>query len=67
MRMHRSIWCLAALGFAVFVGQGGIFGSPTPDQRKELANIQKEVSKAGGLVTKKEYQEAEKKIGRAHV
>lgn len=60
MWIHRGVWCLAALGLATFIGQGGLHGAPSPEQRKELANIQKEVTKAGSLVGKKEFDEAEK-------
>lgn len=62
MRINRNFWCVATLGLVAFVGQGGINGAPTPDQRKELANIQKEITKAGGLIGKKEFEEAEKSL-----
>ncbi len=60
MRIHRSFWGLVTLGAAIVIGQGGLHGAPTPDHRKELAGIQKEVTRAGSLVGKKDFDEAEK-------
>ncbi len=61
MQRHR-FW----LGVLALCGTGwlaaSVWAAPTADQRKELANIQKEVTKAGSLVTKKQYEEAEKEL-----
>jgi len=37
-------------------------GAPTPEQRKELQDVQKDVSQIAGLLRKREYEEAEKVI-----
>jgi len=44
------------------MGQGGLHGAPSLEQRKELASIQKEIAKAGTLIGKKEFTEAEKSL-----
>lgn len=62
MRIHRTFCGVVALGVAALMGQGGLHGAPNPEQRKELASIQKEITKASSLVGKKEFAEAEKTL-----
>lgn len=62
IRIHRSVWGLAVLGGALLLAQG-TWAAPNNEQRKELANIQKEVTRAGTLIAKKEFEEADKLLG----
>lgn len=61
MRIHRRLWCVAALSCAVFLGHAAL-AAPTAEHRKELGNIQKDVTNVAKLVAKKEFEEAEKEL-----
>lgn len=61
MQRHR-FW----LGVLALCGTGwlgaSVLAAPNAEQRKELATIQKDVTKAASLNTKKQFEEAEKEL-----
>ena len=59
----RQLCACVALGIAVLVMSVSVSeAAPTPEQRKELSAIQKEVASVSSMIRRKEYEEAEKKL-----
>ncbi len=54
--------CLAALLAVTLIAGTSAEAAPTPEQRKELAEISKEASAVGTLIRKKQWEEAEAKL-----
>lgn len=59
----RQFFGLLILSVAIFVTSGSITdAAPTPEQRKQIAAIQKEVSSVSAMIRRKDFEEAEKKL-----
>ena len=59
----RQLCACVALGIAVLVMSVSVSeAAPTPEQRKELSAIQKEVAAVSTMIRRKDYEEAEKKL-----
>lgn len=56
-QLAKLVLCL---GLAILFPAIGLLGAVTPEQRKEIAEIRKELNKVQGLITKKEFEEARK-------
>ena len=59
----RKLCACVALGMAMLViSVSTSEAAPTPEQRKELSEIQKEVGSVAAMIRRKDYEEAEKKL-----
>lgn len=59
----RKLFACVALGMAMLViNVSTSLADPTPEQRKELSEIQKEVGSVSAMIRRKDYEEAEKKL-----
>lgn len=62
VRMRQLCACVT-LGLAIFVLSVSISqAAPTPEQRKQLSAIQKEIATVSSMIRRKNYEEAEKKL-----